>query len=106
MSLSKNVNRAITYVLVIMVIVTAAQLVVGAALGSSPVYVVVSKSMVPTLQVGDLVVTAPQSYSTIHVGQVIVFQEPTSQGTCPNPEGLTVVHRVVAVTASGLITQG
>lgn len=106
MSLSKNVNRAITYVLVIMVIVTGAQLVVGAAFGSSPIYVVVSKSMVPTLQVGDLVVTAPQSYSTIHVGQVIVFQEPNGQGKCPNPEGLTVVHRVVAVTPSGLITQG
>lgn len=106
MALSKNVNRAITYVLVILVIVTGAQLVVGAAYGSSPVYVVVSKSMVPTLQIGDLVITEPHAYSSIHVGQIIVFQQPTAQGTCPNPEGLTVVHRVVELTSAGLITQG
>ncbi len=101
--LSKNANRALTYVLVILVILVGAQVVVGSALGSSPVYVVVSKSMVPTLQVGDLVITRSVPFSSIHVGQVIVFVEPTSFGTCA---GLTVVHRVVAVTSQGLITQG
>jgi signal peptidase len=107
LQLSKNANRAVTYVLVILVVVAAAQLVVGAAFGSSPVYVVVSKSMVPTLQVGDLVITEKQSFSSIHVGQVIVFQAPSRlTGTCPDPGGLTVVHRVVEVTSQGLYTQG
>jgi signal peptidase I len=106
LGLSKNVRRALTYVLIILVIVAGAQLVVGSALGSSPVFVVVSKSMVPTLQIGDLVVIHSMPYSSIHVGQVIVFQEPSPYGTCPNPLGLTVVHRVVNVTSSGLITQG
>jgi signal peptidase I len=50
-SLSKNVSRAITYVLIVIVIVAGAQVLVGSRLGSSPVYVVVSKSMVPTLQI-------------------------------------------------------
>ena len=106
MSLSKSVSRAITYVLIVIVIVAGAQLLVGSAQGSSPVYVVVSKSMVPTLQIGDLVITENVPFSSIHVGQVIVYQQPTSAGTCPNPEGLTIVHRVVAITSTGLITQG
>jgi signal peptidase I len=104
--LPKNVSKALTYVLIVVVIVAGAELAVGSALGSSPVYVVVSKSMVPTLQVGDLVITEKVPFSSIHVGQVIVFQEPNGAGTCPNPSGLTVVHRVVNVTTSGLITQG
>jgi len=101
--LSKNVSRGLTYVLIVVVIVVGAQLAVGSALGSSPVYVVVSKSMVPTLQIGDLVVTQSVPFSSIKVGQVIVFVEPTSFGTCA---GLTVVHRVVEITSQGLITQG
>jgi signal peptidase len=104
--LSKNVTKGLTYVLVVVVIVAGAQLVVGSALGSSPLYVVVSKSMVPTLQVGDLVITERVPFSSIHVGQVIVYEQPTASGICPNPIGLTIVHRVVNVTSSGLITQG
>ena len=93
--LPKNVSRALTYVLIVVVIVVGAQLVVGSALGSSPVYVVVSKSMVPTLQIGDLVITESVPFSSIHVGQVIVYEQPTASD-CPNPVGLeTIVHRVV-----------
>ena len=106
MQLSKSVSRGLSYVLIVVIIVIGAQLVVGSALGSSPVYVVVSRSMVPTLEIGDLVVTQNVPFPSIHVGQVIIYQEPTSYGTCPNPGGLTIVHRVVNVTSSGLITQG
>jgi len=101
--LSKNVSRGVTYVVVVVAIVVAAQFVAGDALGSSPVYVVVSKSMVPTLQIGDIVITQRVQFSSIHVGQVIVFVAPDSAGAC---DGLTVVHRVVAITSQGLITQG
>ncbi len=106
MQLSKNVSRGLTYVLIVVAIVIGAELVVGSAMGSSPVYVVVSKSMVPTLEIGDLVITQTVPFSSIHVGQVIIYQQPTFSGTCPNPAGLTIVHRVVAVTSQGLITQG
>ncbi len=84
-------------------IVTGSELVVGTVLGSSPIYVVVSKSMVPTLQVGDLVVAEKMSYSSIHAGQVIIYVPPAVGGGC---SGETIVHRVVNVTSSGLITQG
>ena len=106
MQLSKNVGRGLTYVLVVVAIVVGAQLFVGSALGSSPVYVVVSKSMVPTLKIGDLVITQGVPFGSISVGQVIIYIQPTPQGTCPNPSGLTIVHRVVNITSSGLITQG
>jgi len=104
--LSKSVGRGLTYVLIVVAIVVGAQLFVGSALGSSPVYVVVSRSMVPTLEVGDLVITQSVPFSDINVGQVIIYQQPTFSGTCPNPSGLTIVHRVVGMTALGLITQG
>jgi signal peptidase I len=101
--LSKNMSKGLTYVLIIVVIIGGAQLVVGSALGSSPVYVVVSKSMVPTLQIGDLVITEKVPFSSIHVGQVIVYAKPDSFGQC---NGETIVHRVVAITSQGLTTQG
>ena len=101
--LSKNVSRGLTYVLIVVVIVVGAQLLVGSALGSSPVYVVVSKSMVPTLEVGDLVIAHSVPFSSIHVGQVIIYVQPDGLGGCG---GLTIVHRVVAITSKGLITQG
>jgi len=101
--LSKNVGRGLTYVLIVVAIVVGAQLFVGSALGASPVYVVVSRSMVPTLEVGDLVITQSVPFSNIQVGQVIIYVQPDPAGGCA---GLTIVHRVVEITAQGLITQG
>src|SRR5580658_4910801 len=98
---SKNARRGLIYVLVVVLIVVGTQLLVARALGSSPVYVVVSKSMVPTLQVGDLVIAHSVPFSSIHVGQVILYQRPTEQGICPNPGGEIIVHRVVNITSSG-----
>lgn len=106
MQLSKNVSRGLTYVLIVVIVVVGAQLIVGSALGSSPVYVVVSNSMVPTLEIGDLVIAQSVPFSSIQVGQVIIYIQPTTEGTCPNPQGLTIVHRVVAITSQGLTTQG
>jgi signal peptidase I len=59
--------------------------------------------MVPTLQIGDLVITQSVPFSSIHVGQVIVYVKPDSLGDC---NGETIVHRVVAITSQGLTTQG
>ena len=103
MQISSSVGRGLTYVLIVVAIVVGAQLFVGSALGSSPVYVVVSKSMVPTLEIGDLVVAQGVPFNSIHVGQVIIYVQPDGRGGCA---GLTIVHRVVAITSSGLITQG
>ena len=57
-------------------------------------------SMLPTLEGGDLVVLQSVPISDIHVGNIIVYD-----GSC-SALGISVVHRVVAITSAGLITKG
>jgi len=57
-------------------------------------------SMLPTLEGGDLLVIQNVPISQVHVGDIIVYNSLCST------EGLSVVHRVVDVTSSGLITKG
>ncbi len=57
-------------------------------------------SMYPTLQEGDLVVVRPVSFGELHTGDIIVYGSPCSAS------GLSVIHRVVEITVSGLITKG
>jgi len=57
-------------------------------------------SMLPTLEGGDLVVIQNVPISQIHVGDIIVYNGLCSAG------GESVVHRVVNITAQGLITKG
>lgn len=103
MSSSTSLRRGLGYVLIVIIIVGGFQLVLNSELGTSPVYVVVSPSMVPTLKIGDLVIAEPYPYSGIKVGDVIIYVPPDPEGGC---SGLTIVHRVVAITSQGLITQG
>ena len=99
-----NARGAIFYVFIVVAIVLGAELIIDDASGGSPVYVIVSRSMAPTLEVGDLVVVRSVPFSSIHVGDVIVFARPTSDGTCG---GEIIVHRVVGIASNGgLITQG
>ncbi len=99
-----NVRGAIFYVFLVALIVLGAELILDDSSAGSPVYVVVSASMTPTLQVGDLVLVRPVPFSSIHVGDVIVFSRPTAGGTCA---GEIIVHRVVGIASDGgLITQG
>ena len=57
-------------------------------------------SMLPTLEGGDLVVIQSVPIDQIHVGDIIVYN-----GHC-SALGESVVHRVVNITAQGLITKG
>ena len=57
-------------------------------------------SMLPTLEGGDLVVIQNMPIGDVHVGDIIVYN-----GLC-STSGLSVVHRVVQSTGSGLITKG
>jgi signal peptidase I len=57
-------------------------------------------SMLPTLEGGDLVVIQGVPVSDVHVGDIIVYNNLCSTG------GESVVHRVVNITSSGLITKG
>ncbi len=102
--LKTNARGAIFYVLVVVAIVLGAELIIDNASGGSPVYVIVSGSMAPTLEVGDLVVVRSVPFGSVQVGDVVVFARPTSGGTCGEE---IVVHRVVGKASNaGLITQG
>ena len=57
-------------------------------------------SMLPTLEGGDLVVIQNVPLDQIHKGDIIVYNSLCSTG------GESVVHRVINVTGSGLITKG
>jgi len=57
---------------------------------SDPVVVVVSGSMVPTLQVGDLVIIQGVRASDVKVGEIVVFQSPAA----PDEK---IIHRVIRI---------
>jgi signal peptidase I len=62
-------------------------------------------SMLPTLEEGDLVVIEPVQMSSIHVGDIVVYDGSCSgifYGGTPAP----VIHRVANITGRGLITRG
>ena len=67
----------------------------------NPFYVVASDSMVPKLEVGDLVVINHNIiFDQLKVGNIIVFKEPVpDQGQEPN----AIVHRIRAI---GIDSQG
>ncbi len=95
MSTTRRVVRAGAVSLAVLVVA------LGAVLWAQGwrLYAVASGSMLPTYAVGDLVVTAPPR------GEVV----PGDVVTYPSPEGSrheVTTHRVVDVTAEGLVTQG
>ncbi len=99
-----SLRGAIFYVFLAVALVLTAELVVYDASGGPPVYAIVSSSMAPTLDVGDLALVGTVPFSSIHVGDVIVFARPTPDGTCGSE---IIVHRVVGIASGGgLITQG
>lgn len=55
----------------------------------SPVMVVPSTSMVPTLNVGDIVFVKGVDPSTITVGTIIIFQSPSGS--------IDIIHRVIGI---------
>ena len=95
MSYTRRFLRSVLVVLLIGVTVfTLLQIVKFASGTSSPFCVVISKSMSPSLNVGDLVIVGGVNSSDLKVGDIIVFHKPT------NPNEL-VVHRIVDILRNG-----
>lgn len=85
----------IAVAVVIAIIVVGTKYVFGSA---NPFYVVSSGSMIPTLNVGDLVIiqhnNITSSFNNLKVGDIIVFK---SYGVTRAGQHLTIVHRVAAI---------
>jgi signal peptidase I len=105
LSSGSKVSRAVVYAVVIFLVVAGASYVINSRVGGIQVYdVYPTNSMLPTLEVGDLVVVQSVPYSSLHVGDVIVFARPAeSGGGCLD---MVIVHRIVNITVQGLYTQG
>lgn len=59
----------------------------------SPIMVVPSESMVPTLNVGDIVIVKGVDPKTITIGTIIIFQSPSGS--------IDIIHRVIRITELG-----
>ena len=57
-------------------------------------------SMLPTLEEGDLVVIQNVPFSSLHVGDIIVYDPPCSA------TGSSVIHRIIGFSGNGAITKG
>jgi signal peptidase I len=95
-----TILKQIAYIVIVVSIVIAifvigTKFVLGTA---NPVYVVSSGSMIPTLNVGDLVIIQhsnnTSSFNNLKVGDIIVFK---SYGVTRTGQHLTIVHRVAAI---------
>lgn len=63
------------------------------ALGvESPLYVVSSGSMVPTLNIGDIIVVQRVTPEQLSIGDIVVFRNPRA------PHGAPIVHRIVDIS--------
>ena len=88
----KLIGKSVLYVaLAVAIFLGTFQVVKFAAGTETPLLVVVSRSMEPTLRVGDLVVIRHFDPDELVVGDIIVFHNPTGQ------EEL-IVHRIDEVT--------
>lgn len=103
---SANASRAAAQVILVLVVVAGAAFLINSNVAGVQVYnVYPTPSMVPTLEVGDLVVVHSVPFNTIHIGDVIVYAKPDQDGVCTSASEV-IVHRVVNITSQGLITQG
>lgn len=88
----KPIARALAYVSITIFLVLIFWAGLTFALGtSSPAYVVSSGSMIPTLNVGDIIVVKDKdSFQTLKVGDIIVFHSPAL-------DGRVIVHRIYSI---------
>jgi signal peptidase I len=104
LSAPSKVSHAAAYAVLVLLVVAGTAFLLNSRVGGIQVYdVYPTPSMRPTLEIGDLVVVQAVPYSSIKIGDVIVFAEPAPGGGCLD---IDIVHRVVNITSEGLYTQG
>ena len=96
-----NKRKDIKIIIIIVVIFAIAFISIRTILAdSNPFYVVASGSMVPVLNVNDLIIVWAKdnntSFDSANIGDIIVFKAPD-----PREENKTIVHRVSAIIEKG-----
>jgi len=85
-------------IILIIVLVISAFIFITSRLGSANFLVVLSESMRPTINMGDLVVTASTNPNDIKTGDIVAFKD--------GDKDFPITHRVVNITDNGFITKG
>lgn len=96
----KTIQKVGFQLLILLVGISLISLGIRFGLGTwTPFYVVVGRSMLPTLREGDVVIIQkPNSLSEVKVGDIIVFKDPfSSRSTNLFEQERVIVHRVIAV---------
>src|SRR6187551_2648495 len=94
-------NKSTIYSLIgIAIIIGGGLLFIHTLFGSfNPFYVVVSGSMIPTINIGDIVIIKNNSFDTsfnnLKVGDIIVFRAPEAKTEDGKPK--VIVHRVAEI---------
>lgn len=104
--LKRVASWMLTLVMVALLVIASAAAFVPRLIGAQPL-TVLSGSMVPTFNPGDLVIVRPFDVNTVAVGDVITFQPESGNPTL-------ITHRVIDVTrdasdltqVSRIVTQG
>jgi signal peptidase I len=96
-----NKRKDIKIIIIIVVIFAIAFISIRTILAdSNPFYVVASGSMIPVLNVNDLIIVWAKdnstSFTSANIGDIIVFKAPD-----PREENKTIVHRVSAIIENG-----
>ncbi|MGD9673604.1 MAG: signal peptidase I [Candidatus Nitrosocosmicus sp.] len=96
-----NKRKDIKIIIIIVVIFAIAFISIRTVLSdSNPFYVVASGSMIPVLNVNDLIIVWAKdnntSFDSANIGDIIVFKAPD-----PREENKTIVHRVSAIIENG-----
>jgi signal peptidase I len=98
MDWKKEIRETLIYIVIGLILAFTINTGLAYALKTDkPVMAVVSSSMVPTLNKGDLVVVKGTEIENIVVGDIIVYHNPL--------QGVAVVHRVVDIREeNGMLT--
>lgn len=93
-SLQKTVSAVLGTLFVLGVVFVVVMLVAPGAIGAEASYVVLSGSMAPTIQAGDVVVVSAVNAEEIETGDVITY----SRSSRTDGRSNLVTHRVIDVT--------
>src|ERR1044071_3813509 len=90
-------NKNTIYSLIgIAIIIGGGLLIIHTLFGSfNPFYVVVSGSMIPTINIGDIVIIKNTSFDNLKVGDIIVFRAPDAKTEDGKPK--VIVHRIAEI---------
>ncbi|MEM3073744.1 MAG: signal peptidase I [Nitrososphaerales archaeon] len=90
----RPIARAVAYVSITIILVIVFWASLTFALGTSnPAYVVSSGSMIPALNVGDIIIVKDKdTFQSLKVGDIIVFHSPSG-------DGRVIVHRIYSMAS-------